>query len=66
MRGLIKIFFSSFTVLFVLSVIVLYVFIFFIMLHPVEAIDAFLEVRVSRSRVCQLPQGTDGLPLGQA
>ncbi|NXP88095.1 AT133 ATPase, partial [Passerina amoena] len=30
--------------LFVLSVIVLYVFIFFIMLHPVEAIDEFLEL----------------------
>uniref|UniRef100_A0A8C5IM52 Polyamine-transporting ATPase 13A3 n=1 Tax=Junco hyemalis TaxID=40217 RepID=A0A8C5IM52_JUNHY len=36
--------------LFVLSVIVLYVFIFFIMLHPVEAIDEFLEVRASTSR----------------
>uniref|UniRef100_A0A8B9I8Y6 Polyamine-transporting ATPase 13A3 n=1 Tax=Anser brachyrhynchus TaxID=132585 RepID=A0A8B9I8Y6_9AVES len=31
--------------LFVTSVIVLYVFIFFIMLHPVESIDTFLEVR---------------------
>ncbi|XP_063264045.1 polyamine-transporting ATPase 13A3 isoform X2 [Prinia subflava] len=30
--------------LFVLSVIVLYVFIFFIMLHPVEPIDEFLEL----------------------
>ncbi|NWH84611.1 AT133 ATPase, partial [Aegithalos caudatus] len=30
--------------LFVLSVIVLYVFIFFIMLHPVEPIDSFLEL----------------------
>ncbi|NXX87004.1 AT133 ATPase, partial [Urocolius indicus] len=30
--------------LFVLSVIVLYVFIFFIMLHPVESIDTFLEL----------------------
>ncbi|KAJ7397209.1 putative cation-transporting ATPase 13A3 isoform X1 [Pitangus sulphuratus] len=30
--------------LFVVSVIVLYVFIFFIMLHPVESIDAFLEL----------------------
>ncbi|XP_062439242.1 polyamine-transporting ATPase 13A3 isoform X2 [Rhea pennata] len=30
--------------LFVISVIVLYVFIFFIMLHPVESIDAFLEL----------------------
>uniref|UniRef100_A0A493SSA5 ATPase 13A3 n=1 Tax=Anas platyrhynchos platyrhynchos TaxID=8840 RepID=A0A493SSA5_ANAPP len=30
--------------LFVTSVIVLYVFIFFIMLHPVESIDAFLEL----------------------
>uniref|UniRef100_A0A8C0EYS1 Polyamine-transporting ATPase 13A3 n=1 Tax=Bubo bubo TaxID=30461 RepID=A0A8C0EYS1_BUBBB len=34
--------------LFVISVIVLYVFIFFIMLHPVESIDTFLEVRFSR------------------
>ncbi|XP_010187268.1 PREDICTED: probable cation-transporting ATPase 13A3, partial [Mesitornis unicolor] len=31
-------------VLFVISVIILYVFIFFIMLHPVESIDAFLEL----------------------
>ncbi|PKK26950.1 putative cation-transporting ATPase 13A3, transcript variant X2 [Columba livia] len=30
--------------LFVISVIVLYVFIFFIMLHPVESIDTFLEL----------------------
>ncbi|NWT41212.1 AT133 ATPase, partial [Chroicocephalus maculipennis] len=30
--------------LFVVSVIVLYVFIFFIMLHPVESIDTFLEL----------------------
>ncbi|NXU58854.1 AT133 ATPase, partial [Turnix velox] len=30
--------------LFVISVIVLYVFVFFIMLHPVESIDSFLEL----------------------
>lgn len=57
-------FFSSFAVLFVLSVIVLYVFIFFIMLHPVEPIDAFLEVRVSRSAGVSVSSGNGWAAFG--
>lgn len=39
----------SFSDLFVLSVIILYVFILFIMLHPVASIDQALQVRLNLS-----------------
>lgn len=39
----------SFSDLFVLSVIILYVFILFIMLHPVAPIDQALQVRLNLS-----------------
>lgn len=43
--------FLSFSDLFVVSVIILYVFILFIMLHPVASIDRVLQVRL---KACQL------------
>lgn len=49
----------SFPDFFVISVIILYVFILFIMLHPVASVDQLLEVRLSTSLLVKVDRNWD-------